>query len=54
MAILRGSTGASHAEGGNSSTKVLGKDTPIVHIASHFKLEPGNIANSYLLQGDGT
>jgi len=33
---------------------VLDNNTPIVHVASHFKLEPGNITNSFLLLGDGT
>jgi CHAT domain-containing protein len=32
---------------------VLNKDIPIVHIASHFTLR-SNIADSYLLLGDGT
>jgi CHAT domain-containing protein len=31
----------------------LNKNTPLIHVASHFKLEPGNISNSYLLLGDG-
>jgi len=31
----------------------LNRDIPLVHIASHFKLELGNITNSYLLLGDG-
>jgi CHAT domain-containing protein len=33
---------------------VLNMDTPIVHIASHFTLMPGDIENSHLLLGDGT
>ena len=33
--------------------EALNKDIPIVHIASHFQLEPGDITNSYLLLGDG-
>ncbi|MCL2010940.1 MAG: CHAT domain-containing protein [Synergistaceae bacterium] len=31
----------------------LNRGTPVVHIASHFKLEPGNIGDSFLLLGDG-
>jgi CHAT domain-containing protein len=31
----------------------LDRDIPLVHVASHFHLEPGNITNSYLLLGDG-
>ncbi|MDR2528229.1 MAG: tetratricopeptide repeat protein [Synergistaceae bacterium] len=31
----------------------LTKRTPVVHIASHFKLEFGSVADSYLLLGDG-
>lgn len=32
----------------------LQKHYPVVHIASHFKLEPGNETDSYLLLGDGS
>jgi CHAT domain-containing protein len=32
----------------------LNKQYPAVHIASHFKLEPGNETDSYLLLGDGS
>ncbi len=32
----------------------LQKRRPLVHIASHFKFEPGDEANSFLLLGDGT
>ena len=32
----------------------LQKHRPLVHIASHFKFEPGDEANSFLLLGDGT
>jgi CHAT domain-containing protein len=32
----------------------LKKRRPLVHIASHFKFEPGDEANSFLLLGDGT
>ena len=31
----------------------LNKGVPVVHIASHFRLEPGSIENSFLLLGDG-
>jgi CHAT domain-containing protein len=31
----------------------LQKRRPLVHIASHFKFEPGDEANSFLLLGDG-
>ena len=32
---------------------LLGQRYPVFHIASHFKLQPGNNAASYLLLGDG-
>jgi len=35
-------------------TSTLQKRRPLVHIASHFKFEPGEEANSFLLLGDGT
>jgi CHAT domain-containing protein len=34
-------------------TDALNQNIPVVHVASHFKLEPGNVTNSYLLLGDG-
>lgn len=32
----------------------LGHERPIVHIASHFHMWPGNDSNSFLLMGDGS
>ncbi len=34
--------------------QVLDEGYPVVHIASHFRFEPGNVSQSYLLLGDGS
>jgi CHAT domain-containing protein/Tfp pilus assembly protein PilF len=34
--------------------QVLLEGYPVVHIASHFRFQPGNVAQSYLLLGDGS
>jgi CHAT domain-containing protein len=36
-----------------SMRQTLLKRYPVVHIASHFRFQPGNDANSFLLLGDG-
>lgn len=33
---------------------VLKKQNPVVHISSHFKIQPGDLARSFLVLGDGT
>jgi CHAT domain-containing protein len=33
---------------------VLDKAYPVLHVASHFKFQPGTEANSFLLMGDGS
>lgn len=38
----------------DSLLKNLQQHRPLVHIASHFKLEPGDANSSFLLLGDGT
>jgi CHAT domain-containing protein/tetratricopeptide (TPR) repeat protein len=38
----------------NSMLSDLRNPLPVVHIASHFKLSPGDFSNSFLLLGDGS
>jgi CHAT domain-containing protein/Tfp pilus assembly protein PilF len=38
----------------DNAARALAGGYPVVHIASHFVLRPGSLADSYLLLGDGT
>jgi CHAT domain-containing protein/Flp pilus assembly protein TadD len=38
----------------DNAARALASSYPVVHIASHFVLRPGSLADSYLLLGDGT
>jgi CHAT domain-containing protein/tetratricopeptide (TPR) repeat protein len=38
----------------DNAVRALASSYPVVHIASHFVLRPGSLADSYLLLGDGT
>jgi CHAT domain-containing protein/Flp pilus assembly protein TadD len=52
--VLPGSIKLDEAFTQEAMLNELRKRNPVVHIASHFRFEPGNETNSALLLGDGT
>jgi CHAT domain-containing protein/Tfp pilus assembly protein PilF len=53
-AILRGEVKLDDEFTENAMRRALLQHYPVVHIASHFRFQPGNETNSSLLLGDGT
>jgi CHAT domain-containing protein/uncharacterized protein HemY len=54
QAILQGEVRLDDQFTEDTMRQTLLKHYPVVHIASHFRFEPGNETNSFLLLGDGS
>lgn len=52
--LLPGEVKLDEAFDGAAMKEVVGRQYPVIHIASHFVFSPGTEENSFLLLGDGT